>query len=113
MIQVGVVRGLEGLAVYSAAIKPLIFSFYSPIVVDMRALPFPKSCVVCCKKCGHDVLTGADSVPACPVYVVCSLCGEKRRYLPSEVIHGRPHFLLQKRASRRQAPLIISARARA
>ena len=91
----------------------LIFSFYSPIVVDMRALPFPKSCVVCCKKCGHDVLTGADSFPACPVYVVCSLCGEKRKYLPSEVMHGRPHFLLRKRASRRQAPLIISARARA
>jgi hypothetical protein len=91
----------------------LNFSFYSPIVVDMRALPFPKSCVVCCKKCGHDVLTGADSFPACPVYVVCSLCGEKRKYLPSEVIHGRPHFLLRKRASRRQAPLIISARARA
>src|ERR1700733_4921886 len=93
--------------------RRLIFSFYSPIVVDMRALSFPKSCVVCCKKCGHDVLTGADSFPACPVYVVCSLCGEKRKYLPSEGIHGRPHFLLRKRASRRQAPLIISARARA
>jgi hypothetical protein len=91
----------------------LIFSFYSPIVVPMRTLPFPKSCVVCCKKCGHDVLTGTDSFPACPVYVVCSLCGEKRKYQPSEVMHGRPHFLLQKRASRRHAPLLISARARA
>jgi hypothetical protein len=91
----------------------LIFSFYSPILDCMPALPFPKSCVVCCKKCGHDVLTGTDSFPASSIHVVCSLCGEKRKYLPSEVIHGRPHFVVRKRASRRQAPLLISARARA
>src|SRR5450631_2599150 len=64
----------------------LIFSFYSPIVVPMRALPFPKSCVVCCKTCGHDVLAGTESFPASSIFVVCSLCGEKRKYLPSEVI---------------------------
>ena len=77
----------------------LIFSFYSPIVVRMRALPFPKSCVVCCKKCGHDVLAGTDSFPASSIFVVCSLCGEKRRYLPSEVIHGRPHFVVRRKRS--------------
>jgi hypothetical protein len=66
----------------------------------MRALPFPKSCVVCCKKCGHDVLAGTDTFPASSIFVVCSLCGEKRKYLPSEVIHGRPHFAV----SRRRAP---------
>jgi hypothetical protein len=75
----------------------LIFSFYSPILVAMRALPFPKCCVVCCKKCGHDVLTGTDGFPASSIAVVCSLCGEKRRYLPSEVIHGRPHFLVRRK----------------
>jgi len=79
----------------------LIFSFYSPIVLPMRALQFPKSCVVCCKKCGHDVLAGTDGFPANSIFVVCSLCGEKRRYLPSEVIHGRPHFVVRrKRAAR-------------
>ena len=77
--------------------SPLIFSFYSPIVVAMRALPFPKSCVVCCKKCGHDVLAGTDGFPASSIFVVCSLCGEKRRYLPSEVIHGRPHFVVRQK----------------
>src|SRR5580658_5568362 len=97
----------------------LIFPFYSPIVLSMRALPFPKSCVVCCKKCGHDVLAGTESFPANSIFVVCSLCGEKRRYLPSEVIHGRPHFVVrrkpprhlpQRRASSRQNPLVIAAK---
>jgi hypothetical protein len=75
----------------------LIFPFYSPIVVCMRALAFPKSCVVCCKKCGHDVSAGTDGFPANAIFVVCSLCGEKRRYQPSEVIHGRPHFAVRRK----------------
>jgi hypothetical protein len=61
----------------------------------MRALSFPKCCVVCCKRCGHDVLSGTDGFPASSIFVVCSLCGERRRYLPSEVIHGRPHGVLR------------------
>src|ERR1700759_5745649 len=85
----------------------LIFPFYSPIVVLIRALTFPKSCVVCCKKCGHDVLAGTESFPASSIFVVCSLCGEKRKYLPSEVIHGRPHF-----AVRRKSPRHLPADAR-
>ena len=75
----------------------LLFSFCSPIVVGMRTLPFPKCCVVCCKKCGHDVLAGTDGFPANAIFVVCSLCGEKRRYLPSEVIHGRPHLVVRRK----------------
>jgi hypothetical protein len=66
----------------------------------MRTLPFPKSCVVCCKKCGHDVLAGTDGFPASSVFVVCSLCGERRRYLPSEVIHGRPHCVVPRKRVR-------------
>jgi hypothetical protein len=102
-------------------LRGLIFSFYSPIVIDMRALRFPKSCVVCCKKCGHDVLTGTDRFPASSILVVCSLCGEKRRYQPSEVIHGRPHFVVGKRVDTgRRGPMaarlgslhVISAKAR-
>ena len=74
-----------------------IFSFHSPTMVPMRALPFPKCCVVCCKKCGHDVEAGTNGFPATSIFVVCSLCGERRRYLPSEVIHGRPHSVARKR----------------
>ena len=87
----------------------LIFSFYSPILMAMRTLPFPKCCVVCCKKCGHDVLAGTDGFPASSVFVVCSLCGEKRRYLPSEVIHGRPHSVVR-RKSTRHVPLDTARR---
>jgi hypothetical protein len=84
----------------------LIFSFYSPIVVAMRTLSFPKSCVVCCKKCDHDVSAGTDRFPASSIFVVCSLCGEKRRYQPSEVIHGRPHSVVRKRV--RRTPAILT-----
>jgi hypothetical protein len=79
----------------------LIFSFYSPILALMRALTFPKSCVVCCKKCGHDVSAGTENFPASSIAVICSLCGEKRKYLPSEVIHGRPHFLVRRKRPQR------------
>jgi hypothetical protein len=72
----------------------LLFS-YSDLMP--AALSFPKCCVVSCKKCGHDVLSGTDGFPASSIAVVCSLCGERRRYLPSEVIHGRPHFVMRKR----------------
>jgi hypothetical protein len=70
------------------------------MMANMSALPFPKCCVVCCKKCGHDVLAGTDGFPANAIFVVCSLCGEKRRYLPSEVIHGRPHSVVRRKRTR-------------
>ena len=79
----------------------------------MRALSFPKCCVVCCKKCGHDVLSGTDGFPAGSIAVVCSLCGERRRYLASEVIHGRPHGVVrQKRTAavtQRRGPMAAQA----
>jgi hypothetical protein len=63
----------------------------------MRVLHFPKSCVVCCKKCHHDVPAGTNSFPPGDIFVVCPLCGEKRKYLRAEVLHGRPHFLAASR----------------
>jgi hypothetical protein len=87
----------------SVTSRLLTFSFYSPTVMGMRTLAFPKSCVVCCKKCGHDVLAGTEGFPASSIFVVCSLCGEKRRYSPSEVIHGRPHFVVRRKRPRELA----------
>ncbi len=89
----------------------MIFAFYSLIVICMRALSFPKCCVVCCKKCGHDVLSGTDGFPATSISVVCSLCGERRRYLPSEVMHGRPHSIFRGRrttpVTQRRGPMAV------
>ena len=59
-----------------------------------------KTFVVACKKCRRDVPTGVAEFPFQSIIVECALCGEKRRYLPSEVFLGRSIRLVtrQKRA---------------
>ena len=59
-----------------------------------------KTFVVACKKCRRDVPTGVAEFPFQSIIVECALCGEKRRYLPSEVFLGRVDQLVtrQKRA---------------
>jgi hypothetical protein len=70
----------------------------------MPALRFPKTCVVCCKQCGHDVPSGTDGFPARAVSVRCPICGEQRRYQPGEVIHGRPHLIVPAGNKRKPKP---------
>ena len=62
--------------------------------------PARKTLVVACKKCRRDISTGAAKFPFQSIVVECPLCGEKRRYLPSEVFLGRVDQLVnrQKRA---------------
>ena len=48
-----------------------------------------KTFVVARKKCRRDVPTGAGKFPFQSIVVECPLCGEKRRYLPSEIFLGR------------------------
>jgi hypothetical protein len=59
-----------------------------------------KAFVVACKKCRRDVPTGVAEFPFQSIIVECALCGEMRRYLPSEVFLGRADQLVarQKRA---------------
>jgi RNase P subunit RPR2 len=45
--------------------------------------------LVACKKCRRDVPTGVAEFPFQSIIVECTLCGEKRRYLPSEIFLGR------------------------
>lgn len=61
-----------------------------------------KSFVVTCKKCRRDVPSGVAEFPFRSIVVECPLCGEERRYLPSEVFLGRVDQLvtLQKRLGR-------------
>ena len=47
--------------------------------------------VVTCKLCQRDVPAGVESFPFQSTVVNCSLCGERRQYLPSEVFLGKPH----------------------
>jgi hypothetical protein len=53
-----------------------------------------KTFVVACKKCLRDVPTGVAEFPFQSIIVECALCGEKRRYLPSEVFLGRADQLV-------------------
>jgi RNase P subunit RPR2 len=53
-----------------------------------------KQFVVICKRCHRDFPCRGERIPFSAIAVVCCLCGEKRRYLPSEVFLGKPdHFL--------------------
>ncbi len=53
-----------------------------------------KKCfVVDCKRCRRDIPTGLREFPFQSVAVTCPLCGEVRKYLPSEIALGRPHAL--------------------
>ena len=57
-----------------------------------------KKFVVSCKRCRRDVPAGVREFPFQPIVVTCPLCGEQRRYLPSEVFLGMPHHLVTKEA---------------
>jgi hypothetical protein len=50
--------------------------------------------VVTCKRCRRDVPSGAREFPFQSIQVACCLCGEERRYLPSEVFLGRVDHLV-------------------
>jgi len=69
---------------------------------DRSAMAFgiqeQKLFVVECKRCRRDVPAGVMKFPFQSIVVACPLCGELRRYLPSEVLLGRPNHLVAKQA---------------
>jgi hypothetical protein len=50
--------------------------------------------VVTCKRCRRDAPIGLKEFPFQSISVECCLCGEVRRYLPSEIFLGRPDHLV-------------------
>ena len=50
--------------------------------------------VAACKRCRRHVPIGLDQFPFQSIAVECYLCGEKRRYLPSEIFLGKPDHLV-------------------
>ena len=80
-----------------------MLDFRYPFAYALSMFPGPsarKTFVVACKKCRRDVPIGMAEFPFQSIIVACPLCGEKRRYLPSEVFLGRVDQLVngQKRA---------------
>ena len=57
-----------------------------------------KQFVVTCKRCRRDVPAGVKEFPFQPIVVPCPLCGELRRYLPSEVFLGQPNRFVSRQA---------------
>ena len=78
-----------------------VFAYYSPILVRV-AFGFPiieqRPFVVTCKRCQRNVPSNVREFPFQSIVVSCPLCGELRRYLPSEVFLGKPHPLVEKQA---------------
>ena len=78
----------------------MIFAFCSPMLVSM--FPGPESSkrvVVQCKGCRENIPAPVETMPAQPSRIAarCPLCGEHRRYLPSEVFLGRlSHLMIRK-----------------
>ena len=65
------------------------------------SIPGSKSFVVSCKWCRRQVSSGVKMFPLQSIVVSCPLCGELRRYLPSEVFLGNLHVLVGKQARQR------------
>ena len=75
------------------------FALCSPKLILMSfGIQRRKLFVVECKRCRRDVPAGVPEFPFQSIVVVCPLCGEQRRYLPSEVALGTPHHLVAKQA---------------
>jgi hypothetical protein len=55
-----------------------------------------KSFVVTCKRCHRDVPAGTREFPFQSISVICPLCGELRRYRPSEVFLGKADQLVSR-----------------
>jgi hypothetical protein len=78
--------------------KGLNFRLFFAIIRGMSLGTNSKKCfVVDCKHCRRHIPTGLREFPFQSVVVECSLCGEVRRYLPSEIELGKPHVLVGKR----------------
>lgn len=62
----------------------------------------PTTYVVRCKRCQRDIPSGSGEFPKENIVVRCTLCGELRRYRPSEVFLGFVDVALtHQQASRR------------
>ena len=59
-------------------------------------MQYRKQFIVECKCCRQDVSAGVKEFPFRSIFVACSLCGAQHRYLPSEIILGRPSLAAKK-----------------
>jgi hypothetical protein len=63
--------------------------FFAYAAFMFQGVPNPLKTVIRCKGCGENIPAPVEGVPAQPIAATCPLCGEERRYLPSQVFQGR------------------------
>jgi hypothetical protein len=53
--------------------------------------PSPRLCdfAIHCKRCGETIPAPVQTLPDTWIVAACPLCGERRRYVPSEIFRGR------------------------
>jgi len=68
---------------------------YNSFVFD---LPPSRFCdyTIRCKGCGENIPAPVETMPDYWVITTCPLCGERRRYLPSEIFSGRLSYLFDR-----------------
>ena len=69
----------------------LLFAYHVPM---FQSVTMRKVFVVTCKRCRRDVPAGLKEFSFQSIAIECPLCGERRRYLPSEVFLGRADRLV-------------------
>jgi hypothetical protein len=69
----------------------MTFALVSPILTAMFNLPHARVCnfVFCCKGCRENVPAPVGTMPDSWIAAKCPLCGDRWRYLPSEIFNGR------------------------
>lgn len=56
--------------------------------------------VVACKGCRENIRAPVETMPASWIIAKCPLCGQRRRYLPTEIFQGRISRALLRKSGR-------------
>jgi hypothetical protein len=75
----------------------LTFAYTEPM---FQGPPNQASFVIRCKGCGENVPAPVETLAASWIAAKCPLCGEHRRYLPTEIFRGRLSYALLRRPVR-------------
>jgi hypothetical protein len=77
--------------------RVFIFAYRSPMSMHYckQGAVKPTHYVVTCKRCARQIPTGVNAFPRENLVVPCPLCGELRRFRPSEIFLGFPDSLIQ------------------
>ncbi|HZD49173.1 MAG TPA: hypothetical protein VE178_10545 [Silvibacterium sp.] len=73
---------------------------FSYAVLMFQGPPGKFTFVIRCKGCGENIPAPVETLPASWIAAKCPLCGEHRRYLPTEIFQGRLSYALLRKPVR-------------